>query len=165
MCSIGIAANDNYFKPAIDHNLRNLTGAVKIVTTEFEYKEPELDIDWSNNQELGAIETVKLFFTQMIEAAKKQFQVTKFRFKKTSEAIIYLKDHSLDIINDLTQLFAAIIGKIAVQVFLLPLATLALIRWIFKQVTESSLDDFVSGFQSKIRDSKYNEELASIKAT
>lgn len=150
MCSIGIAANNHYFKPAVEESLRDLTGAKKIVSAEFKYEEPRLDIDWSDGQELGPIDTIKLFFTQMVEAGKKQFAATKFRFKKTREAIGYLNNNSLDIIKDLTNLFAAILGKIAVQVFLLPLVTLALIRWIFKQVTDSSLDDFVGNLRSKL---------------
>lgn len=143
MCSIGIAANDRYFTTSIEGNLENLSAAKEIVTAEFNYQESSIDVSISTDDDHGTFETIKLFFTELTESIKKQYTRVEFRMQKASEATAFLKDHSMEIISDLTSLFAAILGKVVVQVFLLPLTSLALIRWIFQQLTESSLDKFV----------------------
>jgi hypothetical protein len=161
MCSIGITANDHYFTPSIEKNLRNLTGAKDIITTEFENSTPELNFDPSSNEDMGPIDSILMYFAKISASGKKYFAVAKFRLEKTGEAILFLKDNSHEIISDLTSLFASILGKIVVQVLLLPLATLALIRWIFKQVSESSLDEFVDYLRQKLRNQESSPDNGS----
>ena len=153
MCGVGQAADAHYFEPAIEESLLNLNGVKDILAVEFQ---PEAPMTGSNGSfdsdaERGTFETIKLFFIQMKASAQIHYARAQFRFQQWSEAIGFLKDHSLEIINDLTGLFAALLGKVAVQVFILPLTTLALIRWAFKVITDSPLDDFVDDCRQRLQ--------------
>lgn len=142
MCTVGNFANDRHFSPEIERHITGLTGAIKIVSEDFEYEQPESLI--VEDSDLGVLESIQVFFSEILQSAKRSFTAAKHRSEKVFEAVDYLKENIPSVIEHLTGLFATLLSKIIVQVFLIPLTTLYLLRWIFKEITGAKLDDLTA---------------------
>ncbi|WP_269538046.1 hypothetical protein [Cerasicoccus fimbriatus] len=143
MCFIGQFADNKYFQPQIEESIDGLSKVQEILAEDYVFEETEFDIDFNSDGETSALEAVKLFFLEMTTAAKRQFKKIQFIGEKTGDSINYIRTNEGSIALNLTELFAAIFGKIVVQVFLIPLATLVIIRWVFKQVSGASLNALI----------------------
>lgn len=142
MCTVGNFANERYFKLAISESISGLSGAIEIATRDQEFETSATDVNLDTSKELGMMETVQIFFVELRNTAQRYFAIIKHRSIAAKDALQYLGKNLPDIIDDLTTLFAAILSKIIVQVFIIPLATLAMIRWVFREITGNNLQQF-----------------------
>jgi len=144
MCFIGIHANESYFTPRIEQSLQNLKATKDIAGSDFEYTPEKTTFDLNPENDLGPLESVQFFFTEMYRQGKRHVIAAKYRTEQMGKAIRFFKEHLSEIMNDLTGLFATLLSKIIIQVFVIPLGTLYALRWTFQQLSNISLNAFIA---------------------
>ncbi|MCM8534889.1 MAG: hypothetical protein NE334_03010 [Lentisphaeraceae bacterium] len=148
MCQVGMSANANYFDPKEATLSAELSEVTKIATEQLDYElPPNTKLEMSVND--AWYEKVGSFFNYIGFMVKETYKEVSHRVSSLNKAIGYLKDNFSEISVSLADLFVLLIEKILVQVFILPLTTFFLIRFIFKKCTGSSMKELLQSFKKE----------------
>lgn len=141
LCYVGTEVNRNYFTPQIEAEQSRLAEVKKIAMAEFDAEVPTLTSE--NNPAEGKLDAIVQFFTDFRDRIAAISAAISHRAKSLARALAYMKDNFPDITTSLASLFALVIEKVIVQVFLLPLGILFGLKKIFSSLSGEGFDNFI----------------------
>ncbi len=142
MCEVGIRTNENYFKPQAVVHEETLGKVHEIAFADLKDSIPTNSRLHSGHDD-GWTDKISNFLNYTSLLITNTYREIKHRAASLSRAVVYLKDNFDEVSESLAGLFILLIEKILVQVFLLPLSTLFIIRFIFKKCTGGSLKGLI----------------------
>ena len=149
LCYLGTHINEHYFAPRMRVEQGRLAKVRAIAMAEFENEIPSMQPEGTAAD--GSLAAIAQFLTDFRDRIAAVSASLQHRAASLSNAVLYMKDHFGRISQSLAQLFALVIEKIVVQVFLLPLAILFLLKQVFSFASGERFERFLQSIPSTAR--------------